>query len=380
MRNRAVCFDGGPDVTIGEDARGAPACLPAEDERVFALIAAGQPLPQGCAESVARLANWGFVALDEGRGNRPIALDPGTVARRRVQEMLQENAANLAAMAELPSVTDRLAQAYERSQWRAGHGSEYIDDPAVVNARLKDAVGCAEREILAAQPGGPRTRALLDLALERDAAALDRGVALRTLYRATVRDNTLTAEYARMMSTRTAGRRAEYRTLVEPFERAIIIDRHFAVISNHLVEDAPEHAAWIITDRAMVAYIVAEWEGKWRRADRWHGELRAPGQPPVDTVSAATPGGVRTTRRQREILRDQCEAITQEVTARRLGISRRTVTKEIDELKARFGAGSLMQLAIRWSQSPDRLVDDTDTTAGCPSAPQPGDGGGRAVA
>lgn len=275
--------------------------------------------------------------------------------------MLEENAARIAAMTTLPGVTDRLAQAYQRAQWSAGHGSEYVDDPDVVNARLKDAVGAAQEEILAAQPGGPRTRALLDMALERDAAALDRGVALRTLYRATVRDNTVTAEYARMMSTRASGRRAEYRTLVEPFERAIVIDRKLAVISNHLVEGAPEHAAWIVTDQAMVAYIVAEWEGKWRRADRWHGESRAPGQPPVDTVSAATPSGVRTTRRQREILRDQCEAITQEVTARRLGISRRTVTKEIDELKALFQAGSLMQLAIRWSQSPDRLVDDTDT-------------------
>lgn len=349
-------------MALGEDTRGAPAVLPADDERVFGLIAAGEPVPAGCAESVARLVSWGFVTLDEGHQNRPVALDPSVIARRRMLEMLQDNAARITAMLELPQVTDRLAEAYGRAQWRAGQGSEYIDDPAVVNARLKDAVGSAKQRILAAQPGGPRTRALLDVALERDEAALDRGVSLRTLYRATVRDNPLTAEHARMMSTRPVGRRAEYRTLVEPFERAIVIDDAWAVISNHLVEDAPEHAAWIVTDRALVAYIVAEWEAKWRRADRWHGELRAPGRPAVDTVSAAGDCRVRTTRRQREIMRDQCEGITQEVTARRLGISRRTITDEIGELKARFQAGSLMQLAIKWSQSPDRLIDDTADT------------------
>lgn len=346
-------------MSVGENAPGAPLVLPAEDERVFGLIAAGEPVPQGCAESVARLVGWGFVALDEGHENRPIALDPSVVARRRMQEMLEENAARIASMRELPSMTDRLAEAYGRAQWRAGHGSEYIDDPAVVNARLKDAVDSAQYRILSAQPGGPRTKALLDIALERDAAALDRGVALRTLYRATVRDNTVTAEHARMMSTRPVGRRAEYRTLVEPFERAIVIDDTLAVISNHLVQDAPEHAAWIVTDRALVAYIVAEWQAKWRRADRWQGELGALGEPVVDTVSAAGDCRVRTTRRQREILRDQCEGITQEVTARRLGVSKRTVTAEIGELKALFQAGSLMQLAIKWSQSPDRLIDDT---------------------
>lgn len=263
----------------------------------------------------------------------------------------------------LPDVTDELAELYKRGQWQAGDGSEYIGDADIVNARLDAAVGSAEREILAAQPGGPRKLALLDRAVTRDTAALTRGVSLRTLYRATVRDNTVTAEFARTMSRQGA----EYRTLVGPFERAIVVDRKVAFVSNHLVEGAPEHAAWQITDRAVIAYIVAEFDAKWRLANPWHGEMRCHKTgdgwgPQVDTLSGAA--GIRTSRRQREIMRDQCASIAQQTTARRLGVSLRTVTNEITELKALFGSAgmSLNELVYKWALSPDRLVDDSDLT------------------
>lgn len=338
-----------------EDGRAAPEYLTADDVRAFGLIAAGEFRLGEHADSVARLVQLGYVVLDEGRGNRPVALDPKTVARRQMQQMLEENAARIAVMSALPAVAGEMAEHFERAQWRAGAGSEYVDDVAVVNARLDDIVGSAQWEILAAQPGGPRTPLQLARSVERDTKALERGVSKRTLYRATVRDTKATAEYARTMT----GLGAEFRTLVGPFERGIIVDRRTAVVSNHLVEGAPEHSAWIITDRAVVAYVAAEWEEKWRRADRWAGELRGRGEQ-VDTVSAPGGAAVRTTRRQREIMRDQCEGIAQEATARRLGVSLRTVSNEIAEVKARFGTDSLMQLAIRWSESVDRLVDDTD--------------------
>ncbi|MEU5043201.1 helix-turn-helix transcriptional regulator [Streptomyces griseorubiginosus] len=336
---------------------------------MFGLIAQGA-LPDGAhADSVARLVAEGFVVLDGLRGNRPVALDPGEVAHRKMRRMLEENAARIAKMSELPAVAGQLGEEFRRSQWRAGEGSEYVDDVAAVNARLDDIVAGAEWEILAAQPAGPRTVLQLNRSVERDTAALGRGVAKRTLYLDTVRSAKSTAEYARTMT----GLGAEFRTLASPFERCIVVDRRTAIVSNHLVEGAPEHSAWIISDRAFVAYVVAEYEEKWRRADRWAGELRGRGEDPVDTVSGASEG-IRTTRRQREIMRDMVEGIPQQATARRLGVSKRTVAGDIDDLKGRFGAGSLMQLAIRWSQSPDRLVDDTGSAVDCPTGPKVGEG------
>jgi hypothetical protein len=143
--------------------------------------------------------------------------------------MLTENATRIALIAELPTVTDELAQHFEGAQWRAGGGSEYLDDPAVVNARLDDVVGAAEWEILSAQPGGPRDEVQLNRSVARDSQALGRGVVKRTLYRATVRDNAVTARYAREMGNRPVGRSAEFRTLVGSFERCIIVDRKIGV-------------------------------------------------------------------------------------------------------------------------------------------------------
>lgn len=340
--------------------------LSPEDVRVFAQIASGEQVGDGDAASVARLAAWGYVVFDPQRENRPVALDPREVSRRRLDAELREAAARVARMSMLPSLTDEMAQRFERAQWRSSGEAEFIDDPAVVNARLDDAVGGAEREILAAQPRGPMTQANVDGAVARDTAALERGVALRTLYRATVRDHPMTAEYARMMANRSEGRSAEYRTLVGPFERCIIVDRRVAFISNYSVEGAPQHAAWQITCRATVGYIAAEFEGKWRRADPWHGELRGR-SPVVDMVSG--PDGVRTTCRQREILRDMVDGRDQRATAVRLGVSVRTVSEEIAALRDLFDARSREQLVWKFAFSPDRLVDDsapeaTEGTAG----------------
>lgn len=341
------------------DPQAARDYLTAEHIDVYERIAAQESIPEANAEHVRNLADWGFVAFHEARPGTPVALDPRKAARRLALAELEEAEALAARLKTLPDLSEQLGELYDRGQWRAGGGAEFIGDAAVVNARLDDVVSNARSEILAAQPGGPRTEAQLNRSLARDQAALARGVTLRTLYRDTVRDNSVTAEYARLMT----GKGTAYCTLAAPFERAIIVDRKTAFISNHLVEGAPEHSAWQVTDRAMVAYIVAEFDAKWRRADPWHGELRARAgaDRTVDTVSGAD-GGIRTTRRQREVMRDQCAGIAQPVTARRLGIGLRTLGEEIKELKDRFGAKSLTELVYLFALSPDRLVDDTNHT------------------
>ncbi|MFC9891525.1 LuxR C-terminal-related transcriptional regulator [Streptomyces pilosus] len=335
---------------------------------MFGLIAAGEPVPAADREAVTELVRLGFVVPADGPGNRPVALNPEQVARRRMETMLREAADRVAELSALPRMMDQLAGPYARAQWTASAGSEYIDNPATVNARLDDVVGAAEREILAAQPGGPRTEAQLDRSLARDTAALDRGVVKRTLYRATVRDTQVTARYAQQVSTR-AGKQAEFRTLEGPFERCIIVDRRVAFVDNHLVEGAPAHSAWLITDEAMVAYIAAEFEAKWRLADPWHGEIRGRTQS-VDVIVGA--GGVRTTRRQREIMRDMVDGRSQQATASRLGVSVRTVSDEINALRDLFDARSREQLAFKWASSVDRLVDDSAPDQGASGAEKTG--------
>lgn len=329
--------------------------LSADALGLYKAIARREPVAEADKGVLEELVAWGAVGFTADHPDVPVALDPEPAARRRFYAEVQEAKAQMERLTVLPGLMDELAQEYQRVQLHAGGGSEYLDDPATVNARLDDVVGRAEWEILSAQPGGPRTRELLDRSVMRDTAALGRGVALRTMYRDTVRDTTVTAEFAAVMS----GRGADYRTMIGPFQRCIVVDRTTAFISNYIVEGAPAHAAWHVTDRAMVAFIAEVYEEHWRRASPWHGELRGRGTVQVvDTVSGPD-GGVRTSCLQREILRDMAAGIEQRITAVRLGISVRKLTDEIAALKAMWGAQTRPELTYRWALSPERAIDDS---------------------
>ncbi|MCX4911854.1 hypothetical protein [Streptomyces sp. NBC_00878] len=324
------------------------------------MIARQEKVPDESKKHFDELVEWGAVGFDPDRPHVPVVLDPVKVAQRKVREEIEEAERRVARLKAMPDLSERLAVHYEASQWRAGGGSEFLDAPAMVNARLDDVVGSAEHEILAAQPGGPRTKNLQNRSVDRDTSALERGVVLRTLYRDTVRDHPVTAEGAHIMS----GRGASYRTLVAPFERCIVVDRKHAFITDHVVEGSPPHAAWYVTDRALVAFVAAVFDEAWHRASPWHGELRCrAGVRAVDAVSQPG-GGIRTTALQRAILRDVAAGIQQRLTATRLGMSPRKLTDEITALKALWGVQTLHELTYRWATSPDHQVDDGNAIAG----------------
>jgi hypothetical protein len=255
---------------------------------------------------------------------------------------------------------DQLAGQYTATSSRSGRASEYLGDQATVNARIQDVVAGAKREILAAQPGGPRDKTVLAMAVDRDASALERGVSMRTIYRDTVRDHPVTAEYARTMATHATVSTAQYRTLPGAFERMIIVDREQAFISDHIT-GGPEHGAWHVTDRAVIAILARLYDTTWMYAQPWTGELRARGSAAVDTVSGAT--GVRTSKRDREILRYLSAGVSQPAIARRIGVSKRKLEERIAALKGLWGVSTLNELIYQWALSPDHLVNDSAPAA-----------------
>jgi hypothetical protein len=350
--------DGGSKALAIDDSSSDDACLTGADLHEYGLIAAGNYSGDANNERVRKLAVWGFVAFHPDQPDTPVALDPKQAARRRFTAELEQAEAQVARLKALPDVSDQLSDLYAAGQLRAGGSSEYLSDQAVVNARLESVVSGAQREILAAQPGGPRCRDLLQTAVYRDTAALDRGVTLKTIYRDTVRDHPVTGEYARIMSTRSTGCPSQYRTLQGSFERMIIVDREQAFVSDHIVAGSPAHSAWHITDRAVVAVLAKTFDGKWRHADPWAGQVRPRrGRLDVDTVSSGD--GIRTNGRQREILRNIASGVSQASTARSIGVSKRKLEDEISTMKTLWGARTLSELIYQWALSPDRLLDDS---------------------
>lgn len=331
------------------------ACAMRDIERVEEIVSAHP-------DAQAELLDWGLITLEDQPGGVPGVRDPRHALQRRVDDVLAAAERQVALLRNLPTLSAQLTERYEAVQLRAaGASSVYLDDPAAVNARLQDVVGGAKREILAAQPGGPRDQALLDKGMPRDMAALDRGVVLRTIYRDTVRDHGPTAAYATAMTTRGPGRSAQYRTLPGKFERMIIVDGETAVVPDYIVAGSPPHAAWLITDPAAVAVLARSFEATWMRARPWMGQLRARRGDARESIGAAGSGldGVRTTRRQREIMRNLCEGASQATVARRLGVSTRKMEDEVADLKALWGVSTMNALIYHFAQSVDNKVDDS---------------------
>lgn len=318
--------------------------LPPEAVELYGRITRHEPLAPEDGPVLARLRERGLVAVDADLPDIPIALDPQEAARRQLDADLREMVARAARMAAIPEDADELSVHFERAKWRSGRGSEFLTEPGLVNARIEHAISQAQGELLTAQPGGPRSRELLAIAMDRDSRALERGVSVRTLYRDSVRDDEATREWARVMT----GKGAQFRTLIGPFQRCIIVDRRTAFISDHIVNSVPSHAAWHVLDRAAVAYMAEGFDQEWRRAEIWHGDPR------VSDVAA----GARTTRLQREILRDTAAGIEQRITAQRLGIGLRTLSKEIGKLRELWQVSTLAELTYRWAMSAERLIDD----------------------
>lgn len=340
--------------------------LSPEARDLYARICAGQAQRPEDAVALAELLTAGLVDVDhEHAPDRPVPLDPRSVMDRRARRELAAIRDQAARAAELPCIADELALHFDRSRRTTG-GSEYLAERAAVNARIGDVVAQARQEILAAQPGGPRTRTALDYAIERDTRALERGIRMRSLYRETVRTDALTREWVTTM-TKLGG---SFATLPAPFQRVIVVDRRQAFIADYVTADGPEHAAWHVTDRAAVAFIADSFEHAWRSANPWAGD--------ISTTGPGMPVGTRTTRLQREIMRDTAAGIDQKRTARRLGIGLRTVTKEISALRDLFGVATLAELTYRWALSPDRAIDDRG--AGLEDGPQVAAEGGSVAA
>ncbi|MFM9373224.1 hypothetical protein [Streptomyces sp. Da 82-17] len=312
---------------------------------LHARIAKGDHPGAGDEQAVAELQAWGMLSRPRQSGAPMVAMPPVEAAWNVAQDALLHLQHQIQQLVELPGTVQRLELQYAQSRFRAGAGSEFIADRDEVNERIGAILDGAQTELLGAHPQGPRTRAQMEIGVPRDTAALERGVKYRTLYQDAVRDDPVTCEWASTM----APRGVHFRTLADPFERCIIVDRRIAVISNYVVEDAPAHAAWIITDRAMVAFAVHAFEQQWRRAAPWHGERR------VRTVPM--PGARGTLSRvQRAILRALAEGDSQESVARAMQMSKRTLQRELDAIRTLWALpqATVAQLTYRWALSPER--------------------------
>jgi hypothetical protein len=325
-----------------------------EERKLFETAAA--PLYEeaaangGLADADPRIAKGGPLrpALDllvslnllvhNRRDEKFVPVDPSTVQSHVVGPMSQHGAELLSESSEWARAFGQLNQAWRRSPPAAsGPISEFRDE--AIGTFVEGAVREAEFELLTAQPQGDRgpsaarstsrQRAALNAALERDSAALDRGVKMRTLYQHSARRDTATREYV----AKVTALNAEVRTLDEFFNRMIVVDRRLAIIPG-----APDLSTAIaIREPHLVDYLADVFERAWERARPFTNTERTM----MNDIA----------RQQRSMtIRMLIEGHSDPVSAKRLGVSARTFAGYVADLKAEYDAETRFQLGYTMGQ------------------------------
>ncbi|MDO9353841.1 MAG: hypothetical protein Q7T55_09100, partial [Solirubrobacteraceae bacterium] len=185
-------------------------------------------------------------------------------------------------------------------------------------------------ELLTAQPQAGRDAASLAAAALRDTAALERGLAMRTLYQHSARRSSFTAKYVAAVTERGA----EVRTLDEFFNRMIVVDRRVAVIPAS--DDLKSAVA--VREPSVVAYLVDIFDRTWERAR------------PFTNRESGTLRDIAAEQRAMTI-RMLIEGHSDPVSAKRLGVSPRTYAGYVADLKAEYEQETRFQLGYAMGQA-----------------------------
>jgi hypothetical protein len=300
-------------------------------ERLFARMAAmaAQPAP-GDTDALQELLNLGLLRADPSHGY--ILVDPQYVGARVEGALYSEAATMLKRAASVSDALHGLRRSYDTRAAETAGLIECHRGSEAINWRLGQVLSGCTTELLVCQPGAARRPESIREAAGRDLDALKRGVVMRTLYHDHAHSGAGMDEWVAMMTA--AG--AEIRTLAEPFERMIVIDRRIVVIpGDQILMDSKETVAYIVNDGGVAGFLARRFHHDWERANGW------------DERGGDTP----LSRRQVAVLRGLAAGEAQAQIARRLGIAQRTMAETIAELKVTYGVTTLFQLACRWKES-----------------------------
>ncbi|MFJ9824773.1 LuxR family transcriptional regulator [Streptomyces sp. NPDC101160] len=114
--------------------------------------------------------------------------------------------------------------------------------------------------------------------------------------------------------------------------KLLIIDEAFALVSLSIREADVVNTMLVVQPCGLLSALVALFEQSWNAALPLHGH-------------AARPGGLEPT--DRRLLRLLAGGASDEVIARELGVSRRTLFRRLQILMARLGAANRFQLALQ---------------------------------
>ncbi|MGW6905263.1 MULTISPECIES: LuxR C-terminal-related transcriptional regulator [unclassified Streptomyces] len=281
-------------------------------------------LPPECADhAVADLVELGLV--HKGSEQSPVAVAPERAVERVLAPMERVLLSQRHRIEAMRDQLMDLAPIY--SEWLTGERSdgslEYLVTLDQALATITKLSTTAETEVLTAQPGGGRKADILEEAIGRDEAMLERGVRMRTLYQHTARFSHGTRAYVERVSRLGA----EVRTMDDEFMRLLLFDRKTAVIGVQ----GDMNAAIVVREPNLVHFIASTFDIWWLTAARF----------PLDWRNDEVADVAEQLKRRIALLLS--EGVSDQVIAKRMAMSVRTCRRHIAEIMERLGADSRFQ-------------------------------------
>ncbi|MFF2013148.1 LuxR C-terminal-related transcriptional regulator [Streptomyces sp. NPDC058195] len=207
---------------------------------------------------------------------------------------------------------------------------EHFENADQIRQRLAQLADQTQNEIMTFAPGGAHSAA--DLAASRgpNHELLSRGVASRTIYLDSVRNDKPTLEHVNWLNKYGA----QVRTAVSLPVRMVIFDRQQAMLPTHTAD--ARTGAVLVNGEGTITALCALFESTWATATPLGG---AP-----DVVEHDL------TRQQVEMLRFLADGLTDEAIAHRFGISPRTARRIAADLMDRLDARSRFQAGVHAAQ------------------------------
>jgi DNA-binding CsgD family transcriptional regulator/sugar-specific transcriptional regulator TrmB len=199
-----------------------------------------------------------------------------------------------------------------------------------IQRRIEVLASRASKECLSFMPGGAQSEASINAGMPLNQAALSRGVAIRTVYLDSARNDARTQKYVDWL----VEHGGEVRTQPTLPARLLLVDRETALVP--LDADNTRQGAIQINTPGIVALMRAYFEQLWYTAS------------PFGAGRTRDDEGL--TGQERALLSLLSHGMTDEVAARRLGLSLRTVRRMMADLMDRLAAKSRFEAGMRAAQ------------------------------
>ncbi|MFG2816497.1 LuxR C-terminal-related transcriptional regulator [Streptomyces sp. NPDC048410] len=263
-------------------------------------------------------------------GLRPVSLQVGVevILRRqeeelasRQQQLARSRAAAAAAVAEYASLRPNTEV----------DGAERLVGLDAIQDRLEVLASQLTSECWSITPGGAQSPASRAASRPLDEDALRRGIRMRTVYQDSVRNDPETLAYTRWL-TEEGG---QVRTSPVLPSRLLVFDRSVAVVP---IDPANSRAGALCTrSPGIVASLISLFEQTWRSA-----------VPLGADRSKSDETGL--TCSERELLKLLASGLTDEAAGKRLGVSLRTVRRQMSALMERLNASSRFEAGLKAAQ------------------------------